>query len=365
MLFRLVQSGQANSRAALAKSTGMSRSAVNTAVAKLIESGRLIESGEEPKGVGSGSGRPRTTLVTAPGVALLGGIDFSHDHFRVALGDGTGAVLAEERYDVDVDLHATEAMDRAAEALLSLADGRKLDAVAAGIPGPLDSSNGLVSSATILSSWVGLNPAVELGRRLDTVVHPENDAVLGAMGELRAAPRTAASTIMYVRAAAGLGSALIVDGRPFRGANGLAGEIGHTPLASRGEQCRCGKRGCLEAVVSYQVVLERLRVCHPSLPAGEVTLRSPADESSNRVLGEAGSTLGEVLGMFCNLVNPTALVIGGELGESGPAFFEGVESGVRRHAMPGIANALKVTPAVLGDRSEIVGALAMAARLAY
>lgn len=367
-LYYLIRSGAATSRSALVEATGLSRSTVNSAVTGLIRTGRVIEAGEEPKGVGSGSGRPATTLRAAPGEAIVGAIDFGHDRIAVALGDGTGQCIAEDSVDTDVDLRAHEAMDQACELLIGLAGTLGIgapSAVAAGIPGPLDSRTGLVCSATILSSWVGLNPAEELSRRLGTAAHAENDALLGALGEQRLGAGRGHSNVFYIRATAGLGAGLILDGRLYRGATGIAGEIGHTavPGGGGGEPCRCGRRGCLETVVSVGAVLQRIRHSHPGVAPDEITVSQPADAVTARIMAEVGATLGDALAMFCNLLNPSVLVLGGELGASGPSFVDSVRMSLLREAQPATGAGLDVVPAGLGVRAELVGALQAAAEL--
>jgi predicted NBD/HSP70 family sugar kinase len=85
---------------------------------------------------------------------------------------------------------------------------------------------------------------------------------------------------------------------------------------------------------------------------------------TQRILDEAGRTLGRVLAAMCNLLNPTAVILGGELGTAGAAMQEGVEASIRRFVAPAVSAAAQVVPAALGGRAELTGALAMAADLA-
>ena len=112
----------------------------------------------------------------------------------------------------------------------------------------MDQRTGTVRSPTILSSWVGLAPAQELEERVGVPVHVENDAVLGAYGERQLGAGRDHSDFLYVKASGGIGASMVLDGAVYAGAYGLAGEIGHTQLPGHTELCRCGNRGCLEAV---------------------------------------------------------------------------------------------------------------------
>lgn len=363
-LYALISGAEDLTRPDLIERTGMSRSTINNAVGRLLADGRVVESDAESKGRGSGSGRPATKLVAVASGAAVGGIDFGHNHIQVAVADSLGRPLGERSVEVDVDLRADQSMQIAARLLGELQwehSTGELSSVVAGIPGPLDQTTGLVKSPTILSGWVELAPADELRRVLKVPVKVENDAVLGAYGELRRGSGRSHSTFLYVKASHGIGASIVIDGKPFRGATGLAGEIGHTNLPGRTESCRCGNRGCLEAVVSVQQIRQQVEHTHPSIDPASVDLRDSADEITKRILNEAGRTLGGVLATLCDLLNPEAVIIGGELGEANARFIDGIASSIERYAQPATAAVARVIPASLGVRAELIGALELAA----
>ncbi len=105
----------------------------------------------------------------------------------------------------------------------------------------------------------------------------------------------------------------------------------------------------------------QLAHAHPTLDLSDLSADSFDDPVSERILDEAGRTLGRMLADLCNLINPSALVIGGLLGSTGAALLHGVESSIRRHSQPATAAAIEVLPATLGTRAELVGALHLAA----
>ncbi|GMA23646.1 transcriptional regulator [Luteimicrobium album] len=363
-LYWLIRTSEEVTRSALVEVTGLSRSTVNHAVSRLIADGLIQETEPSAKGPGSGSGRPATRLSAVAAGAHVAGIDFGHNHIYVAVADGLGRTVGEERIELDVDLQASEAMDTAADLLARLRRAHGIDglgSVVAGIPGPLDAATGLVQSPTILSSWVGLAPADELGARLGTRVHVENDAVLGAYGELTRGVGRHYANYLYVKASHGIGASLVIGGAPYRGATGIAGEIGHTHLPGQTQMCRCGNRGCLEAVVSVDSIREQIAHTHPALDPATLTLATVHDSITDRILNEAGRTLGGVLADLCNLLNPGAVVVGGELGDAGRALIEGVQASITRHAQPATAAVLEVVPAELSTSAELVGALQLAA----
>ncbi|SEN94544.1 ROK family transcriptional regulator [Actinacidiphila rubida] len=366
-VFGVIEHHGSVTRARLIEVMGLSRSTVNHAVAQLIAAGRVAEEDAGAKGPGSGSGRPAGTLRIIPHGAPAGALDFGHAHIKAAVIDAEGRILSRRRTALDVDLQAEQALDlgtRMLDELRREAGLGDLGAVVAGIPGPLDAATGLVRSPTILSSWVGLDPRAELGRRLGTTVHVENDAVLGALGELRDGAGRGFRDFLYVRASHGIGAGLVLGGEPYRGSLGFAGEIGHTPLPGHTELCRCGNRGCLEAVVSVASIRVQFDHTHPHDRGATLRYDRGGDPITQRILDDAGRLLGGVLAVLCNLLNPAALIIGGELGASDGPLLDGVADTVQRYAQPAIAGSLTVLPAGLGVDAELVGAATMAASLA-
>jgi predicted NBD/HSP70 family sugar kinase/biotin operon repressor len=352
------------SRAELRGLTGLSRSAVADGVQALLADGLVVE---HPAAAGGARGRPAALLHPSGPDGMVAGIDIGHAHVSAALARTTGGIVAERRAQVDVDAHASAALDTAAglvERLLDEAEAATADllAVAAGIPGPLDLHSNRVRSPTILSSWVDLLPDAELARRIGRPVQVCNDADMGARGELRFGAARGCRDFMYVKASHGIGAGLVLGGETYRGAVGVAGEIGHTQVDGAGNLCRCGNRGCLETVVSITEVLRQL---------GEARVEAAVDDELSlaaisgdpvvaRLLAEAGRTLGSVLAGLCNLLNPAVIVLGGELGAVGGPFARGVRESIDRRAQPAVAEAVDIRTAELGHRSELLGAVATA-----
>lgn len=362
-LYRRIRSGQQVTRGDLVEATGLARSTVNYAVARLLTDGLISETEAETKGPGSGSGRPGVQLRAKASGDPIGGIDFGHSHVRVAIADTLGRPIGQAYERLDVDLQASGAIDLAVRLLGDLSaqfDVRRLSRVVAGVPGPVDVHTGLVRSPTILSSWVDLNPVDELRRRLQIPVRVENDAVLGAIGELTQGAGRYFENFLYVKASHGVGASIVINRQPYHGSTGLAGEIGHTPLSGRSELCRCGNRGCLEAVVSVESLRSQIAHTHPNMALEDISLTSPSDGTTMRILDEAGRTLGGVLADLCNLLNPEALIVGGEIGAAGNAVIGGLRAAIDRRAQPATAAALEVLPAALGVEAELVGALQLA-----
>ncbi|MGW4380571.1 ROK family transcriptional regulator [Kitasatospora sp. NPDC004531] len=349
------------SRAEISRLTGLSRSAVSSAVNDLIGEGLA---GETTAATPAGRGRRAAAVTLRRAHALVLAFDFGHTHVTAAVADTTGAVLGEATAHLDVDNHPREVLDAArtlADRALAAA-GHPLDAitaVAAGIPGALDTRTNVVRAPSTLSQWIGMDPAAELGRLFDRPVTVGNDAEMGARGERAHSGGHALNDLIYVKASTGIGAGLLLDGRIYRGASGISGEIGHIQLPDTGTWCRCGNRGCLESVAS--IVEVRRRLAHVLAPGARVELPPLAEladtPAAARVIGEAGRTIGRVLADLVNCLNPAAIVIGGELGLAGGPLITGIRESVDRYAQPAVAEAVEIRASRLGLRSELYGAI--------
>lgn len=362
-VFTLIHDSRDLTRSALVELTGLPSSTIGHAVARLIAEGRVKESAPPAKGPGSGSGRPGSILNAVATASRTGAIDFGHRHFRVAIGDDLGNILDEETVQLNVDQSPTRGLDAAAAKLRELSERNevtRLACVAAGVPGPIESETGLVCSTTTLSQWAGMYPARELENRLQIPALVGNDATIGALGELHHGVGQGHRNFLYIKASHGIGAGTVINGELLEGGNGFAGEIGHIIIAGRPEMCRCGNRGCLEAVVSVPSVKEQLTHTHPHLDVTSVDLASLHDPVSARIFNESGRTLGATLAGLCDLLNPTLLVIGGELGACQP-LIDGVRASVNRFAQPSTSSVIEIVAAGLGTRAEIVGAAQLAA----
>jgi predicted NBD/HSP70 family sugar kinase len=354
------------SRADLARRIGLSPTTITALVADLRGRGLVVEEHERrAAGEQAGRGRPPILLRLDPSAGGALGIDFGHSHLRVAVADLSRKVLAERSTDLDVDAAAHESLDAAAtmvKAVLVEAamDRERIIGAGVGLPGPIDARTGTVGSSVILPDWVGLRPRQELERRLGVGVKVDNDANLGALGEVSFGAGRGLSDVLYVKISSGIGAGLVLGGRLYHGAVGLAGELGHVHVHEHGHVCRCGSRGCLETIAATGAVLAALRHAHRAdLGVRDLlALIAQHDRGARRAVTDAGRAIGRVLADHCNALNPAAIIVGGELSAAGAALLDSIRDSVDRYAQPAIAQAVEIMPGALGERAEVLGALA-------
>lgn len=353
------------SRADLARMTGLSRSTVSTLVSGLIETGLVVERGGQGDGA-SHAGRPPVLISLDSSAGLAVGIDFGHRHLSVAVSDLSHTVLAERRRELDVDHAATDGLDAAAEFVEQVleetgGERERVIGVAMGLPAPIDRTTGTVQDASILPGWVGVDAAGEATARLGLDVQVENDANLGALAELVWGAGRGRSEIAYIKVATGIGGGLIAGGRLQRGVGGTAGEIGHTRVVDGGPVCRCGNRGCLETIASGRAITALLSEsrAQPVHTRQLLELSAAGDTAAQRLIGDAGRALGVAVANLCNILNPECVIVGGDLSAAGDVLLDPLRETVRRNGIPSAVNNFEVLPGVLGERAEMLGALAL------
>lgn len=357
---RAVRLAGSLTQAEIARSTGLSAATVSNIVRELRDNGTV-----QVTPTSSGGRRARSVALSGD-AGIVVGVDFGHSHLRVAVGNLAHQVLAEQSEPIDVDASASEGFDRAEQLVARLVEStgigqNKVLGVGLGVPGPIDVETGALGSTAILPGWSGINPRQELSDRLGVPVQVDNDANLGALGELVWGGGRGVRDLAYIKVASGVGAGLVIDGRIYRGPGGTAGEIGHITLDESGPVCRCGNRGCLETFTAARYVLELLRGSHGeglTVPR-MVQLGREGDPGCRRVIGDVGRHIGMGVASLCNILNPSRIVLGGDLAEAGELVLGPIRESVSRYAIPSAAQRLSVVPGALGARAEVLGALAL------
>jgi len=355
-------------RAELVRATGLSRTTVLGIVSELLDEGLVLARDEPDVDTPAGPGRrPQLfSIARRPGHGLA--IDIGNEHLSVALADEAGRFVALARDEVPIATNARETVARVARLVrqvLRQGDVRLAEClgVTVGVPEPVDRS-GDVARGQVNARWTGTNPARLIARVLgdEIPVTVENDANLGALGECRFGRYRGERDVLYVKVSHGVGLGIILDGHLVRGANGLAGEIGHTRVREDGVVCTCGNRGCLYTLVTGQYLSSLLGTVTGNQAlgtAGLARLGSARHPGAARVLTDAGAEVGAAVAALANALNPSLVLLGGVLSRSGPWVMEGFGTAIARYAEPQVAAALRLERGTLEGRAELFGAVAI------
>jgi predicted NBD/HSP70 family sugar kinase/biotin operon repressor len=352
------------SRADVARYTGLSRSTVSTIVAGLQAEGMVVDRDADGR-ASAGGGRPPAMIALDPAAGFAIGVDFGKRHLAVALADLSHELLAEEWREMSDDYDAEAGIDQAAELVeivlaASGVDAGRVLGVGMGLPGPVHRT-GVVGSSAILPGWAGTRAADRMGERLAMEVWLRNDANLGALAESIWGAGRETDGLVYLKLATGIGAGIVLRGRLFEGAGGTAGEIGHTSLDETGDICRCGSRGCLETYASGSAIAALLsRSLGEPMTFDDVMARAvDGDPGSRRALADAGRHIGAAVADLCNLINPERIVVGGSMAVAGDVLLDPLREAVGLRAIPSAAEDVRIVPGELGERAELLGAVAL------
>ncbi|GGO29683.1 sugar kinase [Microbispora rosea subsp. aerata] len=318
VLLRALYFSGPTSRNDLTACTGLSAATVSTMTADLLSENIVVEAGQ----VESDGGRPRVLLRVNPEYGFAVGVDVAETHVRVGLFDLEMTERAKVDYMLRPARHDPELVARhilsGVEVVLSDAgvSPEQVLGIGVGVPGIVEpGADGVIHAKTF--GWDGVPLGALLRRGTSLPLYVDNGAKTMGQAELWFGSGRGASEAVIVLLGVGVGATIVADGTTFRGVSSSAGEWGHTKIVAGGRPCRCGGRGCLEAYIGIEAILDR---------AG-VTSRGNWEEdlaavlaSKSPVVEETITYLGVGLANLVNLINPEKIVIGGwvgiQLGES-------------------------------------------------
>ncbi|WP_420112572.1 ROK family protein [Pseudactinotalea sp.] len=358
---QILRDGRDHTRADLARATQMSRSTVAQRIDELLRLGLVVASGD-PAPTG---GRPSSTFHLATQSRVLIAIDLGATHCAVGIADLLGTVIVDDRRQVDFGdgpaLVLRAVWEIAAELLEKI--GRApadVAAVGIGLPGPVQFSTGRPGLPG-WPDWQGYDVRGFFTKQVQVPVLVDNDVNIAALGE-REASWPGVDDLLYVKVGTGIGAGIISGGSLQRGAEGIAGDIGHVRVCGADRPCRCGNRGCLVAVARPYPLAHELP--EAGLPVedsqGIIDLAAAGNARVLTMLREAGRNIGEILTTCVSLVNPSVIVVGGALSGAGDGLLAGVREVVYQLAVPLVTANLTVVYSRLGGRAALTGAALLA-----
>lgn len=209
--------------------------------------------------------------------------------------------------------------------------------------------------------------------RLGLEVYVDNDVNMAALGELHFGAGQGARHMVCVFVGTGIGAGIVIDGHLYEGANGFAGEVGHTTIEWDGPPCPSGNPGCWESYASGTAMARRAR---EALERGEASLlrelvagdlarlrvetiaeaERAGDALARRILEETGEYLGAGLSNLVNTLNPELIVMGGGVIRGVPQLFDLAEASMRRRSLTDAAGVVRMAKSRFGREAGVIGA---------
>jgi glucokinase-like ROK family protein len=372
-----VRLGRSRSRADIVDRTNLGRGIVSQRVNELVTRGLLVEGEVGP----STGGRPPRQLAFRADTGRVLVADLGATSIDVALTNLSGEVLAHYAEPADIAAGPDAILGRVDELfgeLLHTARGGSAPiwGVGIGVPGPVEFDAGRPISPPIMPGWDGYPVRRRFAERYEAPVWVDNDVNILALGEWRAGIAIGHDNVVVVKIGTGIGAGIISDGRLHRGAQGSAGDVGHIQVVDDSSVvCRCGNVGCLEALAGGAAIgrngeaaaregrSERLRAALDQfgrLSAADVARAAAfGDPVAVDLLATAGRRVGSMLASVVNFFNPSLVIIGGGVAQSGDQLLAAIRETVYGRSLPLATRDLLIQRSSLGGLGGVVGASAM------
>ncbi len=310
------------------------------------------------------------------------GIDMGATSIKLGLVDASQTIVNRKNIPVDHYQSPEEffsAVERTVRNIFeeSAVCAEDISGIGIGLPGCVDSVNGVVRDLTNMQGWRGENIpiAATIRERLGISIRIDNDVNIMTIAEWHIGAGKGCKNLICCTLGTGVGGGLVLDGKLYRGSTLTAGEIGHIPLFYMGEPCNCGNRGCLERYVGNAAIVARTLCILQERPNEGLIIRQliesedkqltpkiifDAAQKGDSVACEIFRTTGEYIGVIfsglVNTLNPEKIVVGGGVANAGNLVFDPIRETVSRYAMPVATEKLQIVPATLGDDAGIHGA---------
>ncbi|MEZ4651680.1 MAG: ROK family transcriptional regulator [Candidatus Eisenbacteria bacterium] len=375
-ILRLIWSERRISRADIARNMNIARSTVSEAVMHLLPTGLVAELGP---GESSGGRRPIVLEFQDDSCVILG-VEMGATHVSVALTNLRGRVLAwlDRPFPARNDPPGARALiaELCACCLDEVPDGlARLVGIGIAVPCPVDPKEPDHLSEVVLPAWKGTSGFDEIGDRFGVPIAVDNDANLGALAEGWWGAGRGIDYFSYIKVATGVGCGHVIDGNIFRGATGVAGEIGHVAIDPQGGRCICGLRGCLATFVGAAALVDRARELLPQYPDGVLrgdvlTIERIEDAALSgdalalHLAEVAADHLGIAIAGLLNLMNPSLVILGGGLARLGELLLQPIRASVRHRTLVSSIAAAEIRTGELGKQAVSIGAATLVLKAA-
>ena len=366
------------SRAQIAAVTGLNKSTVSSLVDDLIARGLVHETGINS----AGTGRPATLVEINPQVGNIIGVELGVDFVSVVVTDFVGNIIWRKLEAADPLEGQEKMLDQTLQIVKeAIASNKKRGARYLGLglatPGTVDRKEGVLVFAPNLQ-WHNVPFRKIFSEQTKLKVYVENDANAATLAEHLFGIAREPMDFIFVFAGVGLGGGLFLNGKLYRGKNGYAGEIGHSPIMAGSPQtvCHCGNRGCWETYVNQYSIIQRVQArldvrrssVLPKLMAEKKSaltiplIKQAADAGDAEAIdsfAEAGRAMGQGFAGLINIFNPEKIIMGGPLIVAGDYLLPAARETIANHTLPEIDQQAEIVLSSFGPDASLIGAIAI------
>ena len=361
-LLELVRSAPAWTRAELSRETGLSRTTIAERLDSLQAAGYVVAN----RNTTLTGGRPAETLSFNSGGGYILAADIGGSHTRLGITHLDGSLLTTSEFDIDTADGPDAVLGFVVARLAELLAGSGLPvlpvvAIGVGVPGPVETTTGRLSRPRSMPGWENVLVPSYFAREFAGIpVFVDKDANIMALGELQNGGDRYRNMIV-LKAGMGIGCGIVVDGRVIHGTDGAAGDIAHIALGDS-SPCACGQTGCVEARASGRAIAARLGAEGREVRTSRdiVDLVRDQDALAIDLVRQAGRDIGEILVLTIAIVNPSVIIVGGNLAESPEPLLAGMREVIYSSSHPFSTRSLEIIPSMIGVAAGLSGAAHLA-----
>lgn len=362
------------SRADLIEYFDFSRRSVNIRLQELQKAKVILEGS---LGESTGGRSPRTLHFNSEAGYVLA-VEMGATSLFVVISDLSGNIIGQIEERVDVADGPEKVLNQIAGYFDKLVKKypKPIWGIGIGLPGPVEFAMGRLVSPPIMPGWDRYPVRDFFINRYNVPVWVDNEVNLMALGESRLGLGGDDQCMVYIKIGTGIGGGLISGGRLHRGAAGAAGDLGHmVALPDSSVLCRCGKKGCLEAVASgaalaragQQLASEKISPYLTNIYElhGEITAKTvgeaaaAGDPHAKKLIQNCGELIGVSISTILNFYNPSSIVIGGGVAGLGDQLLSSIRQTVYKTGTPLATRNLSINVSSMADQAGVKGAVLM------
>ena len=378
-VMRALRKNGQTSRAEVTSITGWSRAKTSQEVNALVKKGYLVDAGE---GISKGGRKPRLLRFNSQ-LGFVVGVDIGATSVEIALADVNGSILKRVVEPADVRQPPEDLLGRCSVLIveLALAQGiqpEQILGIGVGVPGPVNFARGVLVAPPLMPDWENY-PIRNFFKETFTsaFVVVDNDVNIMALGEQRSGDAANVDHFLVIKIGTGIGCGIMASRKIHRGSNGSAGDIGHICVDKQGPICRCGNRGCLEAMAAGPAIAEKavqavrdgksellrkMMEDHQGVltPEDVNAACREGDEAALEIIRASGQMIGDVLAGLVNFFNPSHIFITGGIANFGNHLLIAIKRAVLRRSLPLATTNLAINFSRTGSDAGVLGAIMLA-----
>lgn len=383
-IIRVLRRKKLVSRGEISRITGWSKAKASQEIRSLVAKGYLVEVGE---GASQGGRKPMFLGINNQ-LGYIVGIDIVATSVDIAMANVTGVIVQRSSEPADVNEPPESVLGRCSELILEMARTQGIVSdlilgIGVGVPGPVDFFRGVLVAPPLMPKWENFSIRDFFKETFQSAfVVIDNDVNIMALGEQRTGDGAEIDHFIFIKIGTGIGSGIISNRKIHRGSDGCAGDIGHICVDKQGPMCRCGNRGCLEAMAAGPAILEKALTAAQNgsghylvkfykanggtLQLEDVNIACrEGDEAALEIIRGSGQMIGDVLAGLVNFFNPSHIFVGGGISNFGNHFLVAIRRAILMRSLPLATAQLSINFSRAGSDAGIIGVIALASNYLF